>query len=977
VILLGLFLFVPFREAPPAARFDPDFRFRTVETANFLIHYHQGLDEAAAKVAAIAEPAHERLVAAFGWAPREKTQVVLVDASDFTNGFTATLPRNAMTLLVVPPSVDSTLGEYGDWLEEMFLHEYAHVLTSDPSRGYAGITRRIFGKPVPAGDLFSLLLFVVTAPPNTFLPRWWHEGMATWAETAHSRFGRGRSAYYDMVFRMAVREGNLPSIDRINEALPFWPGGHLPYLYGLRLQEYIAGKYGEEAVSKLNMVHAGRFPYFLNGPPRRLLAGKSYKVLYAEMIAEMKEEQRARLGSLLETPVTVTKELAFQGERMTRPRWSPDGKRIALQREDPHLHAAIVVGNADGSRETDAVRRITSDGSFSWSPDGNVLYYVQAEIRGGFSLYQDLYAHDLRKGKGRRLTSGLRVGEPDMSPDGNAIAAVLSHRGSQRLSILRRSAGDSAREEWVPSDNVSVEPMARVSGPRWSPDGTRIAYVVAANDGRSRVESYDVGGRKRETLFESDRIVMNPAWSRDGKLLVYTSGETGVFNLFAFSIEERSSRQVTHLLGGAFHPEISPDGTEIVFSSYHSRGFRVETVPYDPRSWFRPRDRGLSARREVRSAQEPPSNPPGTVESGVAEPAAYSPLRLLGPRFWLPTLWAEPEDGVAVGAMTAAQDPLGYHTYFVNPAYGTETGKGYLLAAYVYDRLYPTFQAAAYSLPVLYADFHERGDYWERDTGATVRVEVPYYRYESKLSAFFGYRLRRESALTDVAGTRLAELDIFEGRRDNLFAGLEYADAVRYPYSISFEEGRSITLEYRNFSKSIGSDLSAMEYLGSWREYVGMPWDLLRHHVLMLDLRGGTSSGEQVAQSAFQAGGAPDPLNEFPIRGYSSRFRTGKHVATGTLEYRFPIYDLFRGPGTAPLFLDRVHGAVFADAGETWGGAQRFSTGNLLIGAGAELKADLTLGYWLKIEPAVGIAHGFDRDGATKVYVTVTGYAGY
>ncbi|MGZ8463594.1 MAG: peptidase S9, partial [Candidatus Deferrimicrobiaceae bacterium] len=215
--------------AAHAAVFDPGFRFRTMETPRFSIHYHQGLDNVAARVARIAEAVHGRMVEAFQWSPAEKTQVVLVDSSDFANGYTGSLPYNAIVLFTVPPTLDSTIGEYGDWMEDVFIHEYAHVLTSDPSRGYAGVMRRIFGKPVPAGDLFSLLVFLVSAPPNNFLPRWWHEGMATWAETDFTGHGRGRSVFYDMVFRMAVHDRNIPTIDRINEDLPFWPDGHLPY----------------------------------------------------------------------------------------------------------------------------------------------------------------------------------------------------------------------------------------------------------------------------------------------------------------------------------------------------------------------------------------------------------------------------------------------------------------------------------------------------------------------------------------------------------------------------------------------------------------------------------------------------------------------------------------------------------------------------------------------------------------------------
>ncbi|MGZ8450163.1 MAG: peptidase S9, partial [Candidatus Deferrimicrobiaceae bacterium] len=174
-----------------------------------------------------------------------------------------------------------------------------------------------------------------------------------------------------------------------------------------------------------------------------------------------------------------------------------------------------------------------------------------------------------------------------------------------------------------------------------------------------------------------------------------------------------------------------------------------------------------------------------------------------------------------------------------------------------------------------------------------------------------------------------------------------------------------------NYSGRAGSDIVAREYIGSWEEYLSLPAERLRHHVVAMRLRGGISDGERTTQNSFQLGGPPDSLREFPLRGYPSRFQAGKYVATGTLEYRMPVYYLFRGPGTAPVFLDRMHAAAFVDAGEAWGEGVPFSYRRVKVGAGVEARADLTLGYWLKIEPAIGFARGFDAEGEAQAYFTI------
>ena len=961
--------------AAHAAVYDPGFRFRTMETPRFSIHYHQGLDNVARRVARIAETVHGRMVDAFLWSPREKTQVVLVDSSDFANGFAGALPYNAMVLFTVPPTLDSTLGEYGDWLEAAFIHEYAHVLTSDPSRGYANVMRKIFGKPIPSGELFSLLVFLVSSPPNNFLPRWWHEGMATWAETEFTDYGRGRSVFFDMVFRMAVHDRNIPSIDQINEDLPFWPDGQMPYLWGWRLQKHIASRYGEDAIGKLNLAHAGRFPYFLNGAPEWTLEGKSYKDLYREMIAEVRREQEGRIAAIEATSLTATRILAEEGEQPTHPRFSPDGKRIAFHLRDPHRHDAIVVVGVDGRGPREVVRRLPSDQALAWSPDGGTLYYTQVGFMGfNFNNYQDLYAHDLESGKERRLTRGLRVSEPDPSPDGTSFAVVLSRRGSRNLSILRRRPGNTDREEWYPADNVTDYPLGRVSDPRWSPDGTRVAYAVAEVAGRHRLELYDARSGKVSRLIESDAPIASPAWSRDGKTLFYVSGETGVFNLFALRPGEAGPVRVTHLLGGAFHPDVSPGGDQIVFSNYTSRGFRLEVIPGDPGTWAGNLDPGPSAPRGEGGAGRSPTDvreaDPSVAREIASPPKPYSPLKTLFPRYWLPTLSGD-VDGAVVGAMTAGQDVLGYHTYLLNPAVGMTGGRGYFQGKYVYDRYWPTFSGTAWSLPVLYSDLRQRGDYYERNSSLILRADLPWFRKESRYLFSFGYHLQRQDALTDIAGTPLQGLDLFEGRRDNLFVAAKYSNAVRYPYSISNEEGRTLSVAFRNYSRTLGSDIAAREYVGSWEEFLAIPASLLRHHVVAVRLNGGISDGERTTQGSFQLGGPPDTLREFPLRGYPSRFQTGKYIATGTLEYRMPVYYLFRGPGTAPVFLDRMHAAAFVDAGKAWGEDAPFSGSRTRVGAGVEARADLTVGYWLKIEPAIGFAWGFDEGGGAQAYFTI------
>lgn len=957
-LLLSLFAFQP--SFSYAANIDTSFEFSTIETSHFSIHFHQGLEDIAQKAASIAENMHKTLVAEFKWEPREKTQIVLIDNSDFTNGFANVLPYNTIYIQVVPPSIDMTIGEYEDWLKILIVHEYSHILTMDPARGYSKVMRSIFGKPIPAGDLFSFLMFLAAGPPNVFLPSWWHEGIATWSETEYTAVGRGRSTFYEMIFRMAVSDNNIPTVDKINGEVPYWPDGHMPYIFGLRLQKYIADKYGKEALGKLNLIHAGRFPYFLNGAPKRLFKWENYVSLYYEMVEDLKKKETKQIEILKQVPFTAFKIVNVDGEILTNPRYSPDGRLLAFNKRDPHGHEAIIIADKDGTRIREVVRRLPSDHSISWSPDGEHIYFSQAEINRGFNIHQDLYSYNIKKRKLKKLTFGLRIKEPDISPDGRRFAVIVSERGSQNLAVLTLEGKDSMLER------ITDYKLIRVSNPRWSPDGRTIVYSVTDNDGKSRLYLYDTMEKTHKQLLDDIGSSAYPTWSKNGKHIIYTSDKTGVYNLFAYSIEEEKQYQITHVLGGAFQPDVSIDGRKIIFSSYDSRGFKIATIEYNPEKWM------VILSPTIKPYWNEDKKPPNIDKEVLltTNSKSYSAIPTLAPRFWLPTLYGD-KDGAVFGAFTAGQDVLGYNTYYVELDYGIDSNRLYYDAVYLNDYAYPTFMSRTYARPILYSDFLQKGDYYELNRSLVFGMFIPLNYLESRYRFIFGYHLQRQDAISDLTNNQFNDVTVFQGRRDNIFAGIEFSNSLKYPYSISHEEGRRISFLHRYYSDDIGSDLNSREYILSYSEYLLMPFSgSMRHSVVYFNLKGAVSDGDRINQQAFQLGGAPFE-SEFPLRGYPSRFATGQYIATTTLEYRVPIWYIFRGMNTKPFFWDRLHGSVFTDVGEIWDKESSFSGDRLKIGAGMEVRFDITIGYQLDITPALGVAYGFTQDGETQVYFTI------
>ncbi len=975
--LLFLFLLI-FSSSIQAAQIDPSFKFSTIETEHFLIHYHQGLEKLAHKSTGMAEEIHNLLTSTFSWTPVEKTHLTLIDSSDISNGFATVLPYNSIYIYTVPPMPDMSIGQYEDWLKLVITHEYTHILTMDPVRGYSKVMRNIFGKTMPGSDPLSFLLFFATVPPNILLPRWWLEGTATWAESQYNQMGRGKSTYYEMIFRTAVADDNLLSIDKINGEIPYWPAGGSVYIYGLALQRFIARYYGAEELGGLNIAHSGRAPYFINGAAVKVTS-KNYVSLYRDMLSELRKEHSKKIDILKTASLTDinTFDINIKGERLTNPRISRDGKFLALNNRDPHKHESIVIVDKNGQKQTTVIDRLVSDHNITWSPDGQRIFFTQAEIHRTYNLYQDLYSYDIKKNRLKRLTDGMRVKDPDISPDGKTFAFVTVAADKQSLAFLDADGSEESL------NIVSQYQGMRVSGPRWSTDGKSIVFSVRDLNGKTSLQIYSSAknstGKTLEVILEDTFDNIYPTWSPDDRFIVFTSDRTGVYNLFAYSLSEKKIYQITNLIGGALQPEISPDGKRIYFSSYDSRGFKIAWIDYVPEDWRTkigpvikidwPSDKEIAVYKTESNSKKSENLEPEKLsgENVKGQGRQYSALASLLPRFWLPTIRSDP-DGPVLGAFTAGRDVLGYHTYMAEAGRGV-SGQNYYDITYIYDRFYPTLRLSAYALPTLYSRLSDSGDnLYEKRSGFIAGVSLPLTRLlESNYTLRFGYHRKRRELLQKTGSTSKEGLGgkIFEEKRDNVFAGIEFNNALRYPYSISREEGRIISLYYRNYSKTLRSDVNSQEYIGSYEEFLR----LTGHSVLYTKLKAVISKGD--INRRQEVGGIPNESLDFPLRGYPSRLRTGKHVATATLEFRQPIVYPLRGINTKPIFFDKLHIAPFADAGIVWNKKTDFNWKKVDIGVGVEARFDLMLGYRFRITPALGIARGINRDGETMVYINI------
>ncbi len=122
---------------------------------------------------------------------------------------------------------------------------------------------------------------------------------------------------------------------------------------------------------------------------------------------------------------------------------------------------------------------------------------------------------------------------------------------------------------------ISPQPNGS-SGPRWSPEGQRLAYSTTYAYGAIHIMNADGSGD-----FDTGLNGRHPSWSPSGTRLVY---ETINQVLVASDLDGSNAVQLTPsgLFRDVYDPVWSPDGTKIVFSAVGACGFAdVATVNPD------------------------------------------------------------------------------------------------------------------------------------------------------------------------------------------------------------------------------------------------------------------------------------------------------------------------------------------------------------------------------------------------------------
>jgi hypothetical protein len=896
-------------------RYDPRLRFRSLATPHFDVHFHQGEEALARRLAALAEQVRRDLEPKLGL-PNGRVHVILVDQHDSPNGWATPFPYNVIEITAAVPRGGSVIGNTTDWLRLVFVHEYTHILHLDRSKGIFGAARRVVGRHP----------FVL---PNVFTPPWQIEGIATHYESATTREGRVPAGDFRLLLDRAAASGRFATLDRASHDRIDWPAGHTPYLYGAYFHEYLAATYGEASLDRLADETARRVPY-LGVRAFQSVFGKPLGALWDDFAASTRATAPARPAAAMR--------LTEDGFVVSSPVYARDG-RLFYAASNPHGFPSIREWLAPG-RSREVVSRFGAN-RVSVAGSGT-LVFDQLEYVRSVGLQSDLYAVDLAAPAMRRLTREVRAADPDVSPDGTRLVLTLQQADRRVLATMPVDASS-------PPASLVDEAESHFAAPRWSPDGRRIAAERRVRGGPSEVVIVEAATGDMRVLPSVGGRSITPVWTPDGSGLLFASDASGgAFQIRHVDLATGQLRELAQTGPSAQAPALSPDGQTLVFVGYSDGGYDLYSLPWADAEWVSP--------------PAPPNGGGAPVESPTSDPVTltdrpYRPWAMLLPRFWTPVV--EPDDDeLSIGAATAGADALGRHAYAAGLAWSNRARPDWY-AAYYYDRWRPTLLLTA----------ADDTDPWL--TG-TIRSQ------EVNAGASIAFRTTRRTqslfALAHISSDRVTCAGCDDGidvalRRHALRGGWSLNTAKLFGYSISRERGLSVSAGGEWAPQAFGSTGDSTALVVEMRGFLPAGGG---HRVLALRGAAAASWGDDGAARIFGAGGAGREPQGVAfgrdaiglLRGFDLDVVAGRRAAVINADYRVPLAWIERGVGTWPAFVRSVHAAVFADAGAAW--TDRLRDDDVRFSTGAEVSADLVVGYILPVTVAAGAAWRYDPTRAAR-----------
>jgi tricorn protease len=247
--------------------------------------------------------------------------------------------------------------------------------------------------------------------------------------------------------------------------------------------------------------------------------------------------------------------------------------------------------------------------SFSLSPKGE---------RALFAARGDIFTAPIEKGAPRNLTnsSGAHDKWPRWSPDGSRIAFISDRTGEEEVWLI-------AQDGSKPAEQLTSGGKAMRYQLQWSPDGKYIAF----GDKDGKVWILTVADKKLVEIADSKRgQITDYIWSPKGNYLAFTmQDDNAMGSVYVWSSKDNQLRRVTHGTFNEFNPAWDPQGNYLFYFSTREFAPLISTAEFNYATNKNTGIFAIALRKDVKHPFPPESDEVTIAKEGAKEAEQKKP----------------------------------------------------------------------------------------------------------------------------------------------------------------------------------------------------------------------------------------------------------------------------------------------------------------------------------------------------------------
>lgn len=592
----------------------PSQKWQQVNTDTVRVIFPYGMEAQGRRVADLVQHMSRYNTGSLGTKVR-KINIILQHETLQSNGYVQMGPFRS-EFFITPPPNSTELGSV-NWLDQLALHEYRHVVQNNNFRKGVSKVFSWLGGELGQG-----------AANAVAVPDWFWEGDAVTMETALSLQGRGRlPAFFDGFRALTLADKHYTYMQVRNGSYRKFMPNH--YNTGYLMSSYGRLQYGKDfwkGVTDDAVRYRGVFYPFSQSLKRR--TGKNAAAFFA---ASLGHYAKAWTQENVEKADTLTP----AGRTISNYRYvyAVDDSTLIYLTNSYKQIASFRLRHADGSEELIARPGIGFDDYFSYR-NGRILWTESRyDPRWNRRDYSVVKMFDRQTGRSATFKHERRCFSPDLSHDGKMIvvnavtpgqqyrleildagtgrllgvlqnaanwyytypkftsddkyivSAVRNRQGKmalvrQRVDILKTDENGAIKGEWRAYPPMSALGDTSVGG-KWAADPLRSTGDSALDGYMSVAEA--IGEIQFLVPFGTPTIGIS---SVEGDMVYFQASFADADNVYSVPLKGGAVRQITRRPNGVSHMAVQ--GDRLVFSEFTTEGYKLLQEPLRDGTLFNP-----------------------------------------------------------------------------------------------------------------------------------------------------------------------------------------------------------------------------------------------------------------------------------------------------------------------------------------------------------------------------------------------------